>query len=121
MQKGRTLRLAEITDGAAYTLLVADKGMDPNNVAGGAPNDNKGYAAGWADDTLCSTDPGKPPRLDQAGQPADHRFGSLHPTTFMAVFCDDSLHRISYSIDPNVFSHLGNIADGNKLATSDDW
>ena len=49
------------------------------------------------------------------------QFGSLHPTRFQAVFADDSVHSISYSIDTTIFSYLGNIADGNTLPASDDW
>ena len=50
----------------------------------------------------------KAPNFDHFGQTANNTlFGSLHPTKFQAVFADDSVHSISYSIDPAVFTSWG--------------
>ena len=110
-------------------MLVADKSLDPGQIVGGngssAPgavgNDNNGYCAGWNPDSISDTDTGHPPRMDKLGVDGTYYFGSSHPSRFQAVFCDDSVHSIIYSIDPTIFSYLGNIADGNTLPASDDW
>jgi hypothetical protein len=60
-----------------------------------------------------STDP-----YHDAGQ---QRFGSSHPAQFNAVFADGAVHHISYSIDPMIFSHLGDLASGDVIPSTGDW
>ena len=41
--------------------------------------------------------------------------GSSHPAGFNAVFADGSVHHLSYTINPDLFSNLGNTSDGNVV------
>ena len=116
----RCVTLTDITDGAGNTMMVGDKSLKPDALTGPQPDDNEGYADGWNDDTMRKTT--LPPNFDHFAQAADNwQFGSLHPNRFQAVFADNSVHSISYSIDPTIFSYLGNIADGQRIPASDDW
>ena len=116
------VRISQITDGTASTMLAGDKSLKPDALTASQADDDVGYVAGFDHDSVRSSDTAYPPNFDTFGQAADNlKFGSLHPTRFQAVFADDSVHSISYSIDPTVFSYLGNIADGNTLPASDDW
>ena len=113
-------RISQITDGTSSTLLVGDKSLQPDGLTASQLDDDQGYTVAWDQDIMRNTN--KVPNFDHFGQAAANvQFGSLHPTRFQAVFCDDSVHSISYSIDATVFNNLGNIADGNTLPASDDW
>ena len=120
VRRNYCIRIAQITDGTSSTLLVGDKSLQPDLMTDYQPDDNEGYTAGWDHDTMRYTSVA--PNFDHFGQTADNnQFGSLHPTRFQAVFADDSVHSVSYSIDPTIWNYLGNIADGNTLTASDDW
>jgi hypothetical protein len=43
------------------------------------------------------------------------RFGSAHPATFQAVFCDGSVHSITYDISPLAHRYLANRSDGEVI------
>jgi prepilin-type N-terminal cleavage/methylation domain-containing protein len=45
-------------------------------------------------------------------------FGSAHPTTWQASFCDGSVHSLSYDIDPELHRRLGNRCDGELVDKS---
>jgi prepilin-type processing-associated H-X9-DG protein len=107
-------RFADITDGTSYTLLVGDKRLDVTDLGQRQPDDNEGYTSGWDEDTVRRTD--RPPLPDaRSGGSGDLRFGSSHPGRFNVVFADGSVRSISYSINPTVFSYLGNKADGKVI------
>src|SRR6267378_4075061 len=100
-------RFADITDGSSNTLLVGDKRLDLTDLGQPQPDDNEGYTSGWDEDTIRQTD--LPPMPDaRAGGSGALRFGSSHPGRFNVVFADGSVRSISYSINPTVFSNLGN-------------
>ena len=112
-------RFADITDGSSNTLLVGDKRLDLTDLGQPQPDDNEGYTSGWDEDTIRQTD--LPPMPDaRAGGSGALRFGSSHPGRFNVVFADGSVRSISYSINPTVFSNLGNKADG-KVVSGDDF
>ena len=56
---------------------------------------------------------GDPDRNDPAQDvPDTSRFGSPHSRGVNFVFCDGSVHKVSYSIDPEIHRRLGNRRDG---------
>jgi prepilin-type N-terminal cleavage/methylation domain-containing protein/prepilin-type processing-associated H-X9-DG protein len=113
------VRIADISDGASNTLMVAEKRLNLRYLGQPQPNDYIGYTAGWENDIVRSTD--EQPRPDYNGDDdgREDLFGSSHPGRFNAVFADGSVHSISYSIDPTVFNYLGNRSDGQVISASD--
>jgi prepilin-type N-terminal cleavage/methylation domain-containing protein/prepilin-type processing-associated H-X9-DG protein len=109
----------EITDGLSNTLMVSEKRLNRLHLGQPQSNDYIGYTAGWENDVVRSTD--EPPRPDYSGDDdgRDDLFGSSHPDRFNAVFADGSVRSIPYSINPTVFSYLGNISDGQVISSSD--
>lgn len=45
-------------------------------------------------------------------------FGSAHVHNGHFVFCDGSIHSLSYSIDQSIFARLGNRKDGESFNTT---
>ena len=108
-------RIADITDGTSNTLLVAEKRLNLTSLGQPQNDDDIGYSSGYEVDIARRTDDTPAPDFygtsdyfDDGGE----LFGSSHPARFNAVFADGSVRTISYSIDAEVFWHLGNISDG---------
>jgi type II secretory pathway pseudopilin PulG len=117
------IRPRDITDGLSNTLLVAEKALYLPNMGQLQPDDDQGYTVGYDHDTIRHTD--KAPNPDYA-EPNLYgtdqytgTFGSSHPSTFLSVFADGSVHGISYSINPTTFKYLGNIHDGHVIDSGD--
>ena len=55
------------------------------------------------------------PTQDRAGYQYRQAFGSPHAGTVGMTMCDGSVHRVSYSIDPEVHRYLGSRADGQAV------
>jgi prepilin-type N-terminal cleavage/methylation domain-containing protein len=106
---------ASITDGLSNTIMVGEKCMDATRLGQWMGDDNEGYTAGFDHDTVRLVDrtPSKDFR-DGRGS-GESRFGSAHPSKFLAVYADGSVRGISYSIDATTFRLLGTIADGQKV------
>jgi prepilin-type N-terminal cleavage/methylation domain-containing protein/prepilin-type processing-associated H-X9-DG protein len=113
-------RVADITDGTTYTLLVAEKRLNRAFLGQWQDDDGLGYTAGWEDDTIRSTEnPPAPDYSDPGGDDGGQLFGSSHPGRFNAVFADGSVRPISYGIDPDVFRRLGDKSDGEVVSAGD--
>jgi prepilin-type processing-associated H-X9-DG protein len=115
LQQYTPSRFADITDGTSQTLLVSEKRLNLSSLGQDQPDDNEGYTCGWDEDTIRRT--AVPPARDFTGETWDEerRFGSSHRDRFNAVFADGSVRPISYTIDPTIFSYLGNRSDGNVV------
>jgi prepilin-type processing-associated H-X9-DG protein len=114
---GPPLRIADVTDGTAATLLVGEKRMNLFYL-GQLPrsDDNEGYSAGNDWDTM--RDANQPPGPDAnepSGENGFANFGSSHRPGLNVAFADGSVRPISFSIAPAVFARLGTRADGQPL------
>jgi prepilin-type processing-associated H-X9-DG protein len=112
--------------------LLGEKFVSPDNYTSGAdPGDMNNAFVGWTYDLYrtCRNDAsGKygSPRQDIPAASANGSytfnenwiFGSAHSSGCNFVFCDGSVHGISFSIDPNVHHLLGNRADGQPIDDS---
>jgi prepilin-type N-terminal cleavage/methylation domain-containing protein len=115
VRRYKPTRIAEVTDGSSNTLLVGEKRLNRRILGQWQEDDNEGYTAGWDEDTMRRTD--LPPAVDHQGDgDGDERFGAAHADGFQAAFADGSVRTISYSIDGTVFSHLGNMSDGQSVS-----
>ncbi len=61
--------------------------------------------------------PSYPSYQEQISDPTDWRlkFGSAHPTGCNFVFCDGSVHTISYNISNDIHARLCNRCDGKAI------
>ncbi|MGO9115495.1 MAG: DUF1559 domain-containing protein [Thermoguttaceae bacterium] len=115
--------MAQITDGASFTYLVAERYLDPSHYYDGANNwgtqpsmDSLGAFVGFARDIVCQADQNDLPTRDRAGLDLPNPcFGSAHVDGWNAAFCDGTVHQMSYSIDKDTHANLANRADGNAI------
>jgi prepilin-type N-terminal cleavage/methylation domain-containing protein/prepilin-type processing-associated H-X9-DG protein len=114
------VRIIEITDGTSNTLMVADRRMNLTMLGQKNEDDFLGYTSGWDDETVRKTNQVPEPdyRGDQ-GEDGEAKFGSSHPGRINALLADGSVRSISYSINPYVFSYLGNRSDGQVIDAND--
>ena len=110
------VRMADITDGASYTYLAAEKYLDPDHYdteedSGDTSND--GIYAGW-DNGLTRYTIDRPYE-DTHNLYTGCLFGSAHNSIFHAAMCDGSvtqdqlLHRVSGP------QSMGNRCDGQRI------
>jgi prepilin-type N-terminal cleavage/methylation domain-containing protein/prepilin-type processing-associated H-X9-DG protein len=117
-------RLSSITDGTSYTLMMAEKFVDPtryvpvpvseepNTQWGALGFTDNGYFQGWGWATARCSMAG-PVRDQPYGNVAYWQmFGSAHPSGINAVFADGSVKMISYSVPNAVFQLLCRKNDG---------
>jgi len=109
--------MGDIKDGSSNTYLVGEKYINPDHYASGlSPSDNSGLYTGYEDDNYRST--AWLPLQDRQGYTQHCHFGSAHGSVWQAVFCDGSVHGMSYSIDAQVHRDLGNRRDGHPIDAS---
>lgn len=107
-------KLSEVVDGTSHTLAVAEKRLNVARLGEPQDDDNEGYAVGWNEDTIRTTD--KPPAPDHMGDgDGEKLFGSSHPGAMNAAFADGSVRVVSLDIDETAFERLGEIADGDQI------
>lgn len=105
-----------IRDGLSNTYLIGEKYCNPTYYElENAPTDNEGMYYGADDDNQRRTHSSSLPMQDRTGYSGNYNFGSPHAGTFGMVLADGSVQRISYSIDAETHSNLGNRADGNPV------
>ena len=122
----QTITTAQIADGTSNTLMISEKFVRPDLVAGGSSSDDRGWSDGWDPDTMRSTCfPALQDTLTGTtddtlfGYEADVvNFGSSHPGGINAVYADGSVHLLNYDIDPLTFDNLGNREDGQVVDSS---
>jgi prepilin-type N-terminal cleavage/methylation domain-containing protein/prepilin-type processing-associated H-X9-DG protein len=110
--------MADIRDGSSNTIYLGEKYLNFNYyLTGTGAGDNENAYAGYDNDNFRTTSSSSPPVQDLNDQTDDNitHFGSPHSNGCNFVFCDGTVHMLSYSISPTVFSCLGNRADGKMI------
>jgi prepilin-type N-terminal cleavage/methylation domain-containing protein len=114
---------AQILDGLSNTYLIGEKYLNPDAYTNGSDwGDNECMYGG--DDLDMNRWSGNsssgyiPPLQDTPGLTYYYAFGSAHAGTWQVVFCDGSVHAMSYSIDPEVHRRLTNRLDGQPIDAS---
>ena len=102
---------SRIKDGTSNTLFVAEKLMDSLRYQNGTDKgDNENMYVGYNNDNFRNTH--TPPKQDAPDLRRTCDFGSAHAAGINAVYCDGSVHGISYNVDQVMFQRLGNRRDG---------
>ena len=114
------VQMAHVRDGASNTIMLGEKYLMPDHYySGRVGSDNENPYTGFNNDIFRSTNKSYPPVQDRPGHDSSFRFGSPHAAGCHFVFCDGSVRRISYSIDPDTYSYLGNRSDLKAIDASE--
>lgn len=107
------VRFKQVFDGLSKTYLLGEKYVNAAHYLDGLdPGDVNPMRLDPCYGTTRYGGQGLPPQQDSVSVTNTRIFGSAHPSTWNAVFCDGSVHSISYSIDPVTHGHLANREDG---------
>ncbi len=116
----RPLRPTDVSDGVAYTIMIAEKRVNSMLIQSGSDlnqpqvGDRFGFVAGYSNDTLRTGF--LPPVSDyprgilpseipgNANQVIADGFGAAHPLAMNALFADGSVRRIRFSINDSIES-----------------
>jgi prepilin-type N-terminal cleavage/methylation domain-containing protein/prepilin-type processing-associated H-X9-DG protein len=121
-------RLAKIIDGTSQTILVGEKHVPSENYEASNDGNDQGWDLGFDIDINRWTR--FPPFPDSTynkgnripiGETFNDQwsvFGGSHSAGCQFVFCDGSVHTISYDVDLAVYTRLGPIADGEVVDTT---
>jgi prepilin-type N-terminal cleavage/methylation domain-containing protein len=103
-----TIRQKEILDGLSNTYFVGEKNVQPDHYYDGwDPGDTGPMVQGYDWDTVrMGNNAGEPLLRDRMGQSAAGCFGSAHAQNCHFVFCDGSVHPISYNINMEIHGRL---------------
>jgi prepilin-type N-terminal cleavage/methylation domain-containing protein len=115
-----TIRSKDIKDGLSKTYLVAEKAVSSDQYFTGLDEGdngsifscNRGNCVRWAK---------RVPVHDVRGAENCwncHNFGSAHPTSWNAVYCDGSVHSLTYDISFATHAALASRAAGDKVDLS---
>ncbi len=112
-----TVRQQDVTDGASNTLMLGEKYIDMASYGTGVgAADNENIYVGFDNDLFRGT--ATILAQDRDGLVQTTNFGGVHNASANFVFCDGSVHAISYSVDPAIFKSLGNRSDGAAVDLS---
>lgn len=110
--------MAHVTDGATNTILAGEKLMDPNQYSSGtSADDDQGWNLGYDWDVNRWGSVNDPLQQDTPGVDPGTSFGSVHASGAQMVFCDGSIHNLTYGTDTKVLGYLCNRADRQAI----DW
>jgi prepilin-type processing-associated H-X9-DG protein len=120
------VRIGDVQDGPSNQILIGERAINSDNYTDGQAEKATMYA-GMCNDMFRTTFTGLPSSLGSVKNPVrDDRalpsgpaelrsFGSPHDAGCNFVFCDGSVRRLSFNIDPLTFSNLGNRKDGGTI------
>jgi type II secretory pathway pseudopilin PulG len=109
-----TIQPKDVIDGLECTYLIGEKYLNPENYTNGKDEGDNGCLYQGDDPDIARCTEQAPIQDVQEGWEDYKSFGSAHPSTWQAVFCDGSVHNMSFDIDPDVHRQLGNRKDGKK-------
>ncbi|HEX3998579.1 MAG TPA: DUF1559 domain-containing protein [Pirellulales bacterium] len=114
-----TIKTAHITDGASNTILAGEKSLCPDLYTNGQSlGDFQGWDVGATGDTYRWGDATQPLQQDTYAVDSNDCFGSAHFDVSGFVFCDGSVHNLSYQISIPVLAALCNRSDGIPIDNS---
>jgi prepilin-type N-terminal cleavage/methylation domain-containing protein/prepilin-type processing-associated H-X9-DG protein len=140
------VKLTDITDGTATTIVLGEKWMRPDQYTSGAWNDDHNLASALDPDNMrigdhvpirdTNTNPYNGLAVDASvSNPCcgftrnpdttlpspvlGAYFGSPHPAGMNAVFADGSVRLVRYGIATKVFSNMCSKSDGNVIPPSE--
>jgi prepilin-type N-terminal cleavage/methylation domain-containing protein/prepilin-type processing-associated H-X9-DG protein len=129
---GAKVNFQMITDGTSSTILCGEKYVPWDNLNTQSCNNDQGYIDGWDNDTISfarttsgatsssSTDPIVPPvQIGPTGPACSMTMGAIHTSGCNVVFCDGSVHQISFGVNPNTWLALCTRNGGETIPT--DW
>jgi hypothetical protein len=103
------IRASAVHTGMSNLLLAGERYINPDNYFNGTDSgDDQGWDMGYDLDTNRWAGTSFAPMQDTPGYDSYENFGSAHPSGFAAVFCDGSVHKLSYAIDPTTIGHMAN-------------
>ena len=123
---GPAVRLCDLSDGAANTVLFGEKRMRLDRLGTSRDDDESAYTAGWDADTVRAAVPDADtdnhrghrsygPSPDLRSTPADlfpdpdaglRQFGASHPAGCQFVMCDGGVRTVRYHPDRTLFRRL---------------
>jgi prepilin-type N-terminal cleavage/methylation domain-containing protein/prepilin-type processing-associated H-X9-DG protein len=135
------VRIEDISDGTNNTVLVGEKYLfmmafgAGGTTAGSYCSDDQGWVNGWDNDAIgmaCGsggTTPWPPahftpgtkdsdPGVPNGGNNCGFVYGSIHDGGCHFLFCDGSVHTLSFNIDPQNWEHLCSVNDGHPVNPS---
>jgi prepilin-type N-terminal cleavage/methylation domain-containing protein len=113
----KAIRYKDIKDGLSKTYLVSEKAVSALHYSSGRdPGDDssiytceRGNCVRWAKRVPIHD------QLERESCWSCHNFGSAHPTSFNAVYCDGSVHSLTYDISFATHAALASRAAGDKV------
>lgn len=124
MLKFGDVTFGALTDGSSNTIMLGEKAVWQQRWANDMPNAGNGWSPWWDNSYFIGAAwanvrqwhrglmPDNVDRLDRFGAEDDQGFGSAHPGTLTAGFCDGSVHSIDMNTSMDVFDDLGHRSDG---------
>jgi prepilin-type N-terminal cleavage/methylation domain-containing protein/prepilin-type processing-associated H-X9-DG protein len=121
--RGQPVKVSDITDGTGYTILIAEKSVDPDqlNLKADEGRQQNGDCFGfWAgfDKWETTRHAFWQPHRDTGGLTGAatyEAFGSAHPNGFNVLMCDGSTRTISYGISNTQIAVQLRRTDGTKV------
>jgi prepilin-type N-terminal cleavage/methylation domain-containing protein len=122
--KYEPVKASSVEDGMSNTFLLGEKRLNyvyaqSENQAG----DNDGYVGGYQEDVVRwgfyvpEPDFGGPHLKFSTLHPANYQFGGSHPGVVLMLYCDGSVHPISYDVDLESFRALSIRNDGDVVSS----
>jgi prepilin-type N-terminal cleavage/methylation domain-containing protein len=117
---GAEIKFKEIVDGTTKVYMVGEKYVnadkyDAPSEEGGDGGDNHSCYQGFDWDVNRWATVEWPATQDRPGFDAFQGFGSAHSGGWQAVFCDGSVHVLSYDMDDVIHMRLANRFDGDTV------